>query len=120
MYCFFSFLLKDVDEWIRSLVANLIIQRSASEKTVQEDLLQSFLKNREKSSTYRVDSPFKNYFNVNSTLSSVLDATQTEITAHALTIFLEGFETSSVVLGFALYRVSTVGLNGSYCFNILI
>uniref|UniRef100_A0A6E8W1Q2 Cytochrome P450 n=1 Tax=Anopheles coluzzii TaxID=1518534 RepID=A0A6E8W1Q2_ANOCL len=99
------FLLKDVDEWIRSLVANLIIQRSASEKTVQEDLLQSFLKNREKSSTYRVDSPFKN-FHVNSILSSVLDATQTEITAHALTIFLEGFETSSVVLGFALYRLA--------------
>uniref|UniRef100_A0A182PJG8 Cytochrome P450 n=1 Tax=Anopheles epiroticus TaxID=199890 RepID=A0A182PJG8_9DIPT len=77
------FLLKDVDEWIRSLVANLIIQRSATEGTVKEDLLQSFLKNREKS-----------------------NATQTEITAHALTIFLEGFETSSVVLGFALYRLA--------------
>uniref|UniRef100_A0A182PJG7 Cytochrome P450 n=1 Tax=Anopheles epiroticus TaxID=199890 RepID=A0A182PJG7_9DIPT len=77
------FLLKEVDEWIRSLVANLIIQRSAAEGTVEEDLLQSFLKNKEKS-----------------------NATQTEITAHALTIFLEGFETSSNVLGFNLYRLA--------------
>ncbi|XP_053671080.1 cytochrome P450 6a8-like [Anopheles nili] len=79
------FLLKDVDEWIRSLVANLIIKRSTVDdrKAVAEDLLQSFLKNREK-----------------------YDSTQTEITANALTIFLEGFETSSVVLGFALYRLA--------------
>uniref|UniRef100_A0A182WFU6 Cytochrome P450 n=1 Tax=Anopheles minimus TaxID=112268 RepID=A0A182WFU6_9DIPT len=77
------FLLKDVDEWIRSLVANLIIQRSATTQELQEDLLQSFLKNKDKN-----------------------NITQTEITAQALTIFLESFETSSVVLGFALYRLA--------------
>ncbi|XP_035895848.1 probable cytochrome P450 6g2 [Anopheles stephensi] len=79
------FLLKEVDQWIRSLVANLIIQRSATQQkdSEPEDFLQSFLKSRDKNNT-----------------------TQTEITAQALTVFLEGFETSSVVLGFALYRLA--------------
>uniref|UniRef100_A0A182RXV9 Cytochrome P450 n=1 Tax=Anopheles funestus TaxID=62324 RepID=A0A182RXV9_ANOFN len=79
------FLLKEVDEWIRSLVANIIIKRSATvhDGSLQEDLMQSFLKNRDKNNT-----------------------TQTEITAQALTAFIEGFETSSAVLGFALHSLA--------------
>ncbi|XP_035789952.1 cytochrome P450 6a2-like isoform X2 [Anopheles albimanus] len=79
------FLSKDVDEWIRCFVAGLMSKRMKAQSVApqKDDLLQSLLSNINKH-----------------------NASQTEVTAHALTIFLEGFETSSVVLGFALYRLA--------------
>uniref|UniRef100_A0AAG5DT49 Cytochrome P450 n=1 Tax=Anopheles atroparvus TaxID=41427 RepID=A0AAG5DT49_ANOAO len=75
------FLLNDVDQWIRSLVASHVQKRSGTgnDSSTHNDLLQSLLKNKEKH-----------------------NISETELTGHALTIFLEGFETSSGVIGSAL------------------
>ncbi|KFB52629.1 AGAP010966-PA-like protein [Anopheles sinensis] len=79
------FLLKDVDQWIRSLVSSQVQKRSKMEDegASNNDLLQSLINNREKQ-----------------------NISQTELTGHALTIFLEGFETSSAVIGCALYQLA--------------
>ncbi|XP_049542463.1 cytochrome P450 6a2-like [Anopheles darlingi] len=79
------FLSKDVDEWIRCFVAGLMSKRMNAQSVTpqKDDLLTSLLSNINKH-----------------------NASQTEVTANALTIFVEGFESSSGVLGFALYRLA--------------
>lgn len=78
----FSIVSKEMDAWFR----NIVIENKASRANLMDppdDFLQLLLN-----------------------ISSKLNASDTEVTGHAVTLFLEGYETSSVVLSFALYELA--------------
>ncbi|XP_065088005.1 probable cytochrome P450 6g2 [Ochlerotatus camptorhynchus] len=74
------FLPKEVDVWIRKMVAKLLEERRTN-KVERDDQLQSLLKSK-------------------------TELTEEMIAGHALAFFSEGFETSSTAMSFALLRLA--------------
>lgn len=77
-----AFIPRDVDKWFRSLVYALREER-LKQPLQQEDLFQMLLNSVKK---YDID--------------------DVELVGYALTMFVEGYETSSSVLGFAIYEIA--------------
>lgn len=77
-----SFLPKEVDNWVRSIILQVVNRRDNDlEKRI--DVLQAVLDTRQRSN---IDS--------------------NTVVGHALTFLLEGYETSSIVLSYCLYEVN--------------
>lgn len=76
-----SFLPKDVDDWLRSLIKQVTNRRdNALER--RTDVLQAVLDARQRAN---ID--------------------ENAVVGHALTFLLEGYETSGIVLSYCLYEV---------------
>lgn len=84
LICFYRFLPKDVDIWLRSII-NDVVDRRDSGLEHRMDFLQMLLEMRNKS---------KSLFDENL------------IVGHALSFLLDGFETSSITMTYCLYRVN--------------
>lgn len=78
----FAFVPEDVDKWFRGLVYEVREERKKS-PLPHEDLYQMLLNSVDK-------------YNIN----------DVELAGYALTMFVEGYETSSSVLGFAIYEMA--------------
>lgn len=79
---FSSFVPSDVDKWFRQLIDDLKENR-IDNPPPHEDVFQMILKTADKT-----------------------ELTDTELAGYALTMFTEGYETSSSVLGFAIYQMA--------------
>lgn len=101
----FAFIPADVDQWFRRLVDELREERM-KRPLPQEDLFQMLLNSVDKySKNIRSLLNFVHLYSISfvGTLSEINDV---ELAGYTLSIFTEGYETSSSVLGFAIYEMA--------------